>query len=64
MTHNENRQVWYKEGLLTLITGTVYGATSVIVGHPMDTVKTKMQAMDLNMKSGGPMSITKDIWKN
>jgi len=33
---------WYIEGVLTLISGTTYGFTSILVGHPMDTVKTKM----------------------
>jgi len=31
------------------MTGTVFGATSVIVGHPFDTVKTKMQAQSSHM---------------
>ena len=33
-----------EEGLISLTCGILYGATSVIVGHPFDTVKTKMQA--------------------
>ncbi|KAL5475463.1 hypothetical protein EMCRGX_G025282 [Ephydatia muelleri] len=44
MTHNEKRAVWWKEGLFGLGTGVLYGFTSVTVGHPWDTVKTKMQA--------------------
>lgn len=44
MSHNHKRTDWYKEGLLSLISGTVYGAASILVGHPLDTVKTKMQA--------------------
>ena len=44
MFNNEKRLSWYHEGALTLLTGTLFGATSVIVGHPFDTVKTKMQA--------------------
>ena len=42
MSHNYKREVWYKEGLLTLISGSIYGVASIVVGHPMDTVKTKM----------------------
>eukprot|EP00929_Paragymnodinium_shiwhaense_P005344 TRINITY_DN107174_c0_g1_i1.p1 TRINITY_DN107174_c0_g1~~TRINITY_DN107174_c0_g1_i1.p1 ORF type:complete len:311 (+),score=37.89 TRINITY_DN107174_c0_g1_i1:104-934(+) len=34
----------FKEYGLQLATGSIYGATNVIVGHPFDTVKTKMQA--------------------
>lgn len=44
MTHNEKRSEWWKEGLISLGTGTLYGMTSVAVGHPFDTIKTKMQA--------------------
>jgi hypothetical protein len=42
MSHNEKRQGWVKEGLLSLIGGGVYGATTVLIGHPLDTVKTRM----------------------
>ena len=44
MTHSENRAVWWKETLFGLGTGVLYGTTSVTVGHPFDTIKTKMQA--------------------
>lgn len=30
--------------LVFSIVGVLYGTTSVLVGHPFDTVKTKMQA--------------------
>ena len=52
MFNNERRSTWYHEGALTLMTGTLYGATSVIVGHPFDTVKTKMQAQSTHMAIG------------
>jgi solute carrier family 25 carnitine/acylcarnitine transporter 20/29 len=45
MTHNEKRTVWWKEGLAALITGVCYGISNVLVGHPLDTIKTKMQVM-------------------
>lgn len=44
MTHNEKRAHWLKEGLLSTGAGVLYGLTSVAVGHPLDTIKTKMQA--------------------
>ena len=44
MTHNEKRAEWWREGLIGLGVGVLYGTTSVCVGHPFDTVKTKMQA--------------------
>jgi solute carrier family 25 carnitine/acylcarnitine transporter 20/29 len=42
--HNEKRVEWYREGLYSLITGFLFGATNSFVGHPFDTIKTKMQA--------------------
>ena len=44
MSHNYYSEVWYIEGLISLMSGATYGVTSILVGHPMDTVKTKMQA--------------------
>lgn len=44
MSHNHERSHWYVESVLSLISGMAYGVTSIVVGHPMDTVKTKMQA--------------------
>jgi len=44
MTHNEKRIHWIQEGLIGLGVGVLYGTTSVAVGHPFDTIKTKMQA--------------------
>ena len=44
MTHNENRSSAYKEWVAATVCGFLYGATNTIVGHPFDTVKTKMQA--------------------
>lgn len=52
MSHNEKRTVWWKEGIAAMISGVLYGVTNVIVGHPLDTVKTKMQVViDYNGKS-------------
>jgi len=42
MTHNEARAPWHVEGLYAAFAGIVYGATNVLVGHPFDTIKTKM----------------------
>jgi solute carrier family 25 carnitine/acylcarnitine transporter 20/29 len=43
MTHNEKRSHWVKEGAIGLGTGILFGLTNVVVGHPFDTIKTKMQ---------------------
>lgn len=45
MTHNEKRTVWWKEGLAAAISGLTYGISNTMVGHPLDTVKTKMQVV-------------------
>ena len=44
MTHNHKRTHWYKEGLYATVSGFLFGATNALVGHPFDTIKTKMQA--------------------
>lgn len=43
MSHNEARTSWLKEGLAALFCGGIFGFTNVIVGHPLDTIKTRMQ---------------------
>lgn len=40
-----------KEAATGLVTGVAYGMTSPIVGHPFDTIKTKMQAEKIYAKS-------------
>lgn len=42
MFNNQKQLSWYREGMIALFTGTVFGATSITIGHPFDTVKTKM----------------------
>ncbi|PRP77869.1 hypothetical protein PROFUN_08543 [Planoprotostelium fungivorum] len=53
MTHSEKRGHWLKEGAIGLFTGVLYGFTSVAVGHPFDTIKTKMQAQHGHVEGGG-----------
>jgi solute carrier family 25 carnitine/acylcarnitine transporter 20/29 len=43
MTHNEKRSNAWREAQLGLFTGSIYGATHTITGHPLDTIKSKMQ---------------------
>lgn len=43
MSHTEDRDHWWKEGIAAMISGVAYGITNVISGSPMDVVKTKMQ---------------------
>jgi hypothetical protein len=42
-SESNNINAW-KEGAFGLLCGLVYGFTSPIVGHPLDTIKTKQQA--------------------
>jgi hypothetical protein len=42
MTHSEKHGDWKIELLCTGISGVFFGATNTIVGHPLDTVKTKI----------------------
>lgn len=44
MTHSEKRTHWLKEGGIGLGVGVLFGVTNTCVGHPWDTIKTKMQA--------------------
>jgi solute carrier family 25 carnitine/acylcarnitine transporter 20/29 len=53
MTHNHERSDWKTEMMLTSITGVLYGGTNTIVGHPLDTIKTKMQAQPGFVDHGG-----------
>lgn len=46
MTHNEKRTVWWKEGLIGAFIGVQYGLVQASVGHPFDTIKTKMQVQE------------------
>ena len=68
MFNNQKQLNWYHEGALTLMTGTLYGGTSVIVGHPFDTVKTKMQAQSSHMatasRSPGYFETINSVFKN
>jgi hypothetical protein len=43
MTHNEKRKSSLQEGQIALFTGSIYGAVHTITGHPLDTIKSKMQ---------------------
>jgi hypothetical protein len=44
MTHNNKTGSWQQELLCTAISGFFFGAVNTLVGHPLDTVKTKITA--------------------
>jgi len=50
--HSEKRTTWYRDGGIALLTGFLYGGSNTLVGHPFDTVKTKMQAQAGHMAEG------------
>mmetsp|Transcript_10711 Transcript_10711/g.24408 ORF Transcript_10711/g.24408 Transcript_10711/m.24408 type:complete len:286 (-) Transcript_10711:47-904(-) len=64
MTHNFERGAWYKEGALALATGILYGGTNALVGHPMDTVKAKMQAQSgfISGQDSSMVGVIRRIW--
>ena len=49
MSHGEKRSTWLKEGMISVFTGGLFGMTNTIVGHPLDTIKTKMIAQNQHM---------------
>lgn len=65
MSHGEKRTVWWKEAMLSCITGGLFGATNTLVGHPFDTVKTKMQAQSQHMSTKvGYVQVISSMVKN
>lgn len=64
MTHSEERGTWYKEGLIAFGCGVLYGATNAVVGHPMDTVKAKMQAQTgfIKGENAGMIGVIRRVW--
>lgn len=43
MTHNEKRFSAVREAQIALVTGAFYGSVHTLTGHPLDTIKSKMQ---------------------
>jgi len=42
MTNQGNASDWKREFFCASVSGVFYGAINTVVGHPLDTVKTKM----------------------
>jgi len=40
----DRKQTWQTDFLISAVTGSLNGATNVVIGQPLDTIKTKMQA--------------------
>jgi solute carrier family 25 carnitine/acylcarnitine transporter 20/29 len=63
MTHNEKRGRPEQEMTLALFTGSIYGATHTLTGHPLDTIKSKMQ-VQAGYTSISAWQVAALIWKN
>lgn len=63
MTHNFERKDWKTEMVLTAATGFLYGFTNTMTGHPLDTIKTKMQACPHHIESEGMFHTLGDVFK-
>lgn len=63
--NTEKRAKWYVEGCITLGPGLLYGATNAFVGHPMDTVKSKMQAQAGFIKGtdSSMLGVCRRVWR-
>ena len=50
------------EHLIGFIAGASFGATSVVVGQPLDTIKTRMQAHQASLKSN-PITVASEVFR-
>ena len=63
MSHGEKRSNWIREGALSAFTGGLFGLTNTVVGHPLDTIKTKMIAQGEHMgKQVGYVETLKSVY--
>lgn len=62
MTHLEKRSSASREYLIAVFTGGLYGAVHTISGHPLDTVKTRMQ-LDRGYFGVGTYGAIAKLWK-
>ena len=64
MVHAERRSTWQVEFVNAAISGCLYGGTNTIVGHPFDTLKTKVQTQAEHMSNNrGYVQNIKDIYR-
>lgn len=66
----EQKNVSQKESYLphaiTFISGASYGFTTVVVGQPLDTIKTRMQGLSKgssNVSTSGAIKVFSDLFK-
>ena len=60
MDQSQKRSSVYTEYAIATFTGAAFGMTNTVVGHPFDTIKTKMTAQDgfISGKGAGGMVAT------
>ena len=58
---NKKRVNEYVPYAITFIAGASYGLTTVIVGQPLDTIKTRMQGMDSSLTSN-PVTVFRNLY--
>ena len=62
MSHSEQRGTAQREAMLALFTGSIYGGVHTITGHPLDTVKSRMQ-LDPNLSKASAMQVVGTMWR-
>jgi solute carrier family 25 carnitine/acylcarnitine transporter 20/29 len=62
MTNVEGASDWKKEFFCASVSGILFGATNTITGHPLDTVKTKMQAQQSFSHKSSITGICKQLY--
>ena len=64
MTHQFDRAHWQREFMLAAFSGVLYGSSNTLVGHPMDTIKTKMQAQHEYVEKISFKNVVIDVWRH
>ena len=62
MSHSETRASATREAALALFTGSIYGGVHTFTGHPLDTIKSRMQ-MDPMYSKASALEVSKSMWR-
>ncbi len=57
---SQSYQYTGKEKLIHLVAGSIAGVANVIVGHPLDTLKIRMQSLNLSLISSAKLIYTNE----
>lgn len=61
--HNEARGTVLQEAVIGLFTGAIYGGTHTLTGHPLDTIKSKMQ-IQVGFSNQSAFQVASRIYKS